>query len=122
MLMMATPILPSVRCRNMVVWNKSTWKPNTLEFVTPMDLAAKGLAITIPFVWKVVIWHFVSAPIAQKNIVLFVVEMVSLMIQSASLEELLVSRKQTSPLLKMHLAVSFHYKSFKNFKKLYILF
>ena len=73
-----------------------------------MDLAAKGLAITIPYVWKVVIWHFVNAPIAQKNIVLFVVEMVSLMIQNVSLEEKLVSRKQTSPLLKMHLAVSFH--------------
>ena len=43
-----------------------------------MDLAAKGLAITIPYVWKVVIWHFVNAPIAQKNIVLFVVEMVSI--------------------------------------------
>ena len=71
-----------------------------------MDRVAKGRVTTIPFVLKVEIWPFVSALNVLRNMSLCVVETESPTITNVSSSGKPVSRKQTLPSSKTHLAVS----------------
>jgi hypothetical protein len=71
-----------------------------------MDRVAKGRVTTIPFVLKVEIWPFVSALNVLRNMSLCVVATESPTITNVSSSGKPVSRKQTLPSSKTHLAVS----------------
>ena len=83
-----------------------------------MDRVAKGRVTTIPFVLKVEIWPFVSALNVLRNMSLCVVATESPTITNVSSSGKPVSRKQTLPSSKTHLAVSqFRLLKFKRVSK-----
>ena len=83
-----------------------------------MDHVVKGRVTTIPFVLKVEIWPFVSALNVARNMSLCAVAMESPTITNVSSNAKPVSRKQTLPSSKTHLAVSqFRLLKFKRVSK-----